>query len=1327
MVITVFCTCIPYHSELVTSAQTECEDKIVLKSSESSAAESNESNVQNSADKDLEWKCGSQAALTIKDNICIVSGTGDMDGYEDADAPWSEYKEQVEHLVVSSGITSVGDHCFYGFSKLKNMNFPETLEKIGAAAFCECYSLNELFIPENIKEIGSGSFFSSGVQNIYYDGTKEMWQNIKKGDYYVYDENDVNYYYNSVSGEAGDYLKWIYCADNESFFLTGFGDTYNYSKNSSPWKTYAENISYVRLDEKITSFGDYVFEGFNKLSEISNFNCINNIGEGTFQGCTNLKEVYLPDNINEIGANAFGYDLSGEKISDFHIYGLSDSAAEKYAAANNIDFIVVKGKCGEKAFFDYEQESGVLTIYGTGDMYNYNYEEKSPWSDYAEEIQTVNINGNIQRIGANAFYGLKNLTQLNLNEGAEVIGERAFSGCEKLENVVLPDSVTTLEGDAFGYCAELKEIVIPAGMKTISGGAFITVYDSKLCRVYYKGTQEEWNQIQIGEYNEDLKSAIILHNSKSGKCGDNLYWAYSDEEPTLRFYGYGKMEDYTGQTQPWNEFAENIKSAVFSDMMTSVGRNAFNNCTSLSFVKISDPIESIGERAFFNCLNLNDVYVDKNVKVIENQAFGYFDGEVKNSEFIAICFLGTAAETYFAENKFEVVSSGNICGENSVYTFDNQSGTLTIYGAGDTYDYCLDLNDDNSEVNKIIISNHITGIGDSFFSNFENAETVTLPDNLKSIGSFAFANFSSIESLRFSDSLDYIGIGAFEGCTKLKKLIFNGDAPAADDKIFNADKKYIYYHFSKKGWDDFRSNEFLSDYITYIDLDKASQSDHIVFVKKTDKLSTGDVFQLEIELDPNISTEFEWETSDPSVVQVSPSGLISAYKEGTAKITVKSKDRDCTASCEITVSDDNNKISSLEKSMIKLDGAITNNISRNNYDGISSNKLNSYLTENADGTFTRIENIDSEEKYIDGEEEKQRLKSDGIIVETYSEEFKLMDSFELESQLSKCQGFFSGAKYNFLVFAQDNNNNDDSAEVLRIVRYNKEWKEEKACSIRNIDVSNIPNYSLRMTENDKYLYINACRGLYNMHQKNLTIAVDKETMEMTAYDFGGWVSHSFNQFIQIDDDYVYCADHGDGYPRAVVINRFNADVFEENNLVETYAFPIIVEGDDGIDNLTGVSVGGFSLSDSTCIIAGNTVDQSNSKNSTYGQRNIFVTVTDKSLSETDIFYLTDYEEGSNIKPRTPQLVKINSNIFLVMWEEENTVTSGICTKAVLIDCNVNLISDINNIAVRLSDCQPIVTSEGSFPAPILLQLLISQFYPQSHQGCVHSVLQSTVP
>ena len=462
---------------------------------------------------------------------------------------------------------------------------------------------------------------------------------------------------------------------------------------------------------------------------------------------------------------------------------------------------------------------------------------------------------------------------------------------------------------------------------------------------------------------------------------------------------------------------------------------------------------------------------------------------------------------------------------------------------------------------------------------------------------------------------------------------------------------------------------------------------HATSVSITGSSSTvkiGSTLQLTATTNGTLNEDFTWTSSDPKVASVNQSGKVFGWSAGSATITATTK-QGLKATYKVTVSS-GLPVQNPSKVATTTTGTKSNNISANNYSTWSS-VVNSYITQNSDGTISRVE-------FISGK----------VVVETYSADGSTLKSTKtLSAELPLFGGFYSGSSNYYLVFGQKNPSDSDSVEVLRVVKYSKSWSRVSSVSVKGANTS-IPfdAGSLRMTETAGKLYIHTCHEMYTSddgynHQANMTFVINESSMQVVdSYSDvmniaqAGYVSHSFNQFVQTDGQYVYRVDHGDANPRAISITR--CDVNGKITSVK-YTLPISLSKVTGY-NPTGASVGGFELSSKNALIAGNAVDYTKSNISYNSIRNIFVSITDKELNSSKVVWITKYTDSQKITVRTPQLIKIGDDQFLLMWEEYNGATDKTYAKAVTIDDNGNLTSDIILTSTRLSDCQPIKCSDG---------------------------------
>ena len=375
--------------------------------------------------------------------------------------------------------------------------------------------------------------------------------------------------------------------------------------------------------------------------------------------------------------------------------------------------------------------------------------------------------------------------------------------------------------------------------------------------------------------------------------------------------------------------------------------------------------------------------------------------------------------------------------------------------------------------------------------------------------------------------------------------------------------------------------------------------------------------------------------------------------------------------------------------------------------------INSYLITNADGTISRVEYSPRTTKKVpQWNSEKQEwewieelVSEEKFIVENYNAQYELLGQIELQRELERYIGFYSGSDYNWFVFGQDNPWESDSVEVYRIVKYTKDWQrvgQSSLCGANTYEA--ISCGTCRMAEYNGKLFIRTCHAMYtssdgNHHQANITIQVDENSME-ASYTTWGYVSHSFDQFIDFTDGMMTAVDLGDAYPRSVVWfkypnNMSNVDVINRWSAIQKDILTI-ASADNSSDahayNATGVSVGGYEVTTNNYLVALSSVDQSDSHNqvSDTAVRDVYVVTLSKNDYTRNTNRITEYTEGM---AGTPQLVKVATDKYILMWNYRNNDNTSI--RYVMIDGDGNALTQIYSWGdgesdASLSDCKPIV-------------------------------------
>lgn len=359
-----------------------------------------------------------------------------------------------------------------------------------------------------------------------------------------------------------------------------------------------------------------------------------------------------------------------------------------------------------------------------------------------------------------------------------------------------------------------------------------------------------------------------------------------------------------------------------------------------------------------------------------------------------------------------------------------------------------------------------------------------------------------------------------------------------------------------------------------------------------------------------------------------------------------------------------------------------NSVEAQDYD-MYGHRISSYLTTSPDGGLMRVQ---------------AGAIDDKVLVEYYDNSYNIQRTVTVPLALPLFGAFYESGSNYYILTGQNNDSQDDNKEVYRVTKYSKDWKVQGSCSLTSSTkgintVHPFEDGSARMTMNGNYLYVRTCRTMYayavdgRNHQSNLTFSIDTSNMTLADY-YGsalgtkyGYVTHSFNQFIQVDNGKLVGLDQGDSHPRALVLLKYPSDLSEgkfapksqENGCEEIH----FMDFPEGGGNYTGASVGGFEYSDSAYLTAGNY-----DSGGMYSSRNVFVASVAKSGTTPTVKYFTSYSGEDSAS--TPYLIKTGSNQFILMWSNRGTVYYT------MLDGNGNRVGSTYSMTGNLSDCKPSV-------------------------------------
>lgn len=83
-----------------------------------------------------ETHCGDAVYWKLENGTLTIYGEGPMYDFESrGDAPWYNYSSEITSIVITNGVTHIGQYAFYSFTKLSSVDFGSTLTSIGKYAF----------------------------------------------------------------------------------------------------------------------------------------------------------------------------------------------------------------------------------------------------------------------------------------------------------------------------------------------------------------------------------------------------------------------------------------------------------------------------------------------------------------------------------------------------------------------------------------------------------------------------------------------------------------------------------------------------------------------------------------------------------------------------------------------------------------------------------------------------------------------------------------------------------------------------------------------------------------------------------------------------------------------------------------------------------------------------------------------------------------------------------------------------------------------------------------------------------------------------------------
>ena len=435
---------------------------------------------------------------------------------------------------------------------------------------------------------------------------------------------------------------------------------------------------------------------------------VTRIGANAFEYCSNITSITIPDSVTSIYSYAFRYCTSLKSIT------IPDGVTEICTDAFK----------------------------------------------YCTSLKSMTIPGSVTNIDSGAFSGCESLISVTIPNSVTNIDGGAFSGCESLISVTIPNSVMEIGRSAFSGCANLTSITIPGSVTKISYNIFSGCTSLTAINV----ATENQNYVSMNGvlYDKD-KTVLICY--PAGKKDKN--YKIPDSVTSIGRYAFSGCESLVSVTIPSSvtsigdnafEGCTSLTSITIPNSVTYISDDAFSGCTSLKSVAIPNSITSIGDSAFGGCANLSSITIPSSVTSIGNWAF-------KDCTSLAsVTIPSSVTETgYCAFSGCTSLTAINVATGNQNYVsvngvlYNKDKTTIMRYPAG--------KKDKNYR-----ISDGVTSIEGSAFSDCTSLTSITIPDGVTSIGDSAFEGCASLTSITIPDGVTSIRDSTFEGCTSLTNI-----------------------------------------------------------------------------------------------------------------------------------------------------------------------------------------------------------------------------------------------------------------------------------------------------------------------------------------------------------------------------------------------------------------------------------------------------------------------------------------------------------------------------------------------------------------------------
>ena len=529
----------------------------------------------------IDGSCGENLSWSYdtETHALVITGSGDMYDYDYTTSPWNTVASTIASLTLPEGISSIGRLAFYSFSKLKSIDIPKTVTKIGYGAFWGS-GLESLLIPNSVIEIGEYAFVDNGsLKNVTLPNAITIIP------------------YNCFSGVHLEEITIPASVIEIGTYALSYCDNVFFESSSPAIITSQSFKSDVIIHVPCSAVSDY-------------------------------KKAQYWQFLSILGNLDYNFNLSSEE-------GGIAKITNSVCAANTVVIEAFPNAGWKFTGWSDGGKDNPRALLLTGDK------SVTAQFEYAPNYYQLNLSGIEYVEGDGIEYSSRSSFSGQVVEGAHIYF-RALSTCgtftgwsdgetNSYRSITISQD-TTISANYTGI--ETYNISITAGEHGHLSNEKTGTITS--CESYFD-TQAipdegyhfvEWSDGYRWSYrnftiSSDLSVyAIFAKGEEGGKMGDNLYWSYDAHSQQMTIYGSGEAwEDYG--VDKYFDSHDNLKSIMIEEGMLSLPKNIFNFLLYLEQVNIPSTIKEIGTSAFEDCRSLAQVTFAANsaLSSIGNWAF----------------------------------------------------------------------------------------------------------------------------------------------------------------------------------------------------------------------------------------------------------------------------------------------------------------------------------------------------------------------------------------------------------------------------------------------------------------------------------------------------------------------------------------------------------------------------------------------------------------------------------------------------------------------------------------------------------------------------------